>query len=99
MHYFILIQWSDEDHVYLVTLPEWEGHTNIPTTHGATYEEALQHGQEVLTDQWTSGANTDGRCPSRGCLPRAHNAQTTLRSYIRYSPAGTQMFFFCFDLI
>ena len=50
MRYSILIQWSDADQAYLVTLPEWEGHTNNPVTHGATYEEALRHGQEVLAD-------------------------------------------------
>jgi len=42
--YSILIQWSDEDHKYIVTLPEF--HNNH--THGATYEAALKNAQEVL---------------------------------------------------
>jgi antitoxin HicB len=42
--YSIIIEWSDEDDAYIVTLPEF------PTchTHGATREEALKNGQEVL---------------------------------------------------
>jgi predicted RNase H-like HicB family nuclease len=40
----MLIQWSDEDQAYVVTLPEF------PTchTHGKTYEEAVKNGEEVL---------------------------------------------------
>jgi predicted RNase H-like HicB family nuclease len=40
----MLIQWSDLDEVYIVTLPEFGG----PKTHGETYEEAVKHGREVL---------------------------------------------------
>ncbi len=43
--YSILIQWSDEDQKYIVSLPEFGPYAH---THGDTYEEALQHGQEVL---------------------------------------------------
>lgn len=49
-HYSMIIEWSDEDQAYLVTLPEWAGRVNTPTTHGTTYEEAARHGQEVLAD-------------------------------------------------
>ena len=50
LHYSMLIQWSEEDQAYLVTLPEWEGHLFNwdAATHGATYEEAARHGREVL---------------------------------------------------
>jgi antitoxin HicB len=41
--YSVIIQWSDEDQAYVVTLPEWGCHT-----HGATYEEAARNAQEVL---------------------------------------------------
>ena len=43
-HYSMLIQWSDEDEAYVVTLPEF------PTwhTHRATYEAAARNGEEVL---------------------------------------------------
>jgi predicted RNase H-like HicB family nuclease len=41
----MLIRWSDEDQVFVVSLPEF-GPSN--QTHGATYEEAAKNGQEVL---------------------------------------------------
>ena len=43
--YSILIQWSNEDQKYIVSLPEFGPYAH---THGDTYEEALKHGQEVL---------------------------------------------------
>jgi len=42
--YSMLIEWSDEDQVYIVTLPEFGG----PKTHDETYEKAAKHGREVL---------------------------------------------------
>jgi predicted RNase H-like HicB family nuclease len=47
MKYSILIQWSEVDQTYVVSLPEWGEYAH---THGATYEEALQNAQEVLAD-------------------------------------------------
>ena len=44
----MLIEWSEEDQAYLVTLPEWANRVLMPATHGSTYSEAVQHGQEVL---------------------------------------------------
>lgn len=43
--YSILIQWSDEDRCYIVSLPEFGSYAH---THGDTYEEALKNAQEVL---------------------------------------------------
>ncbi|OUC16355.1 MAG: hypothetical protein B0A82_02220 [Alkalinema sp. CACIAM 70d] len=43
--YTIIIQWSDEDQCYVVSLPEWGDYCH---THGDTYEEALQNACEVL---------------------------------------------------
>jgi predicted RNase H-like HicB family nuclease len=40
----MLIQWSDEDDVFITTLPEFHG----CRTHGETYEEAAKNGREVL---------------------------------------------------
>jgi antitoxin HicB len=42
--YSMVIEWSDEDDAYVVTLPEFPS----CHTHGATREEALKNGQEVL---------------------------------------------------
>ncbi|QMS90282.1 type II toxin-antitoxin system HicB family antitoxin [Nostoc edaphicum CCNP1411] len=44
-HYTIIIQWSDEDECFVVSLPEWGEFCH---THGETYEEALKNAQEVL---------------------------------------------------
>jgi antitoxin HicB len=43
--YTIIIQWSDEDQCYVVSLPEWGEFCH---THGDTYQEALQNAIEVL---------------------------------------------------
>ncbi len=43
--YTIIIQWSDEDDFYVVSLPEWGEFCH---THGDTYEEAVKNAQEVL---------------------------------------------------
>ncbi len=48
LHYSIVIQWSNEDQAYLVTLPEWEGRVFNPVTHGDTYEEAIKNGHAAL---------------------------------------------------
>ena len=42
--YRMLIEWSEEDQVFVVTLPEFPNNR----THGSTYEEAAKNGQEVL---------------------------------------------------
>lgn len=46
--YSMLIEWSDEDQSYLVTLPEWVDRVRNPVTHGDTYEAAVHNGREVL---------------------------------------------------
>lgn len=45
LRYSILIQWSDEDQKYVVSLPEFGSYAH---THGDTYEEATKNAQEVL---------------------------------------------------
>ena len=42
--YSMIIQWSDEDGVYITKLPEFD----CALTHGSTYEEAARMGQELL---------------------------------------------------
>jgi antitoxin HicB len=44
-HYSIIIQWSEEDRCFVVSLPEWGEFCH---THGNTYEEALKNAQKVL---------------------------------------------------
>lgn len=48
-HYTMLIQWSDEDQIFIVSLPEWEEQARLlGHTHGKTYAEAVQMGEELL---------------------------------------------------
>ena len=47
MKYSVLIQWSDLDNAYIASLPEWG---EFASTHGDTYEEALENAKEVLED-------------------------------------------------
>ena len=49
MKYRVLIQWSDEDNCYLVSLPDLS-QKQVWVTHGDTYEEALKHGLEVMEE-------------------------------------------------
>jgi predicted RNase H-like HicB family nuclease len=60
--YSVIIQWSEEDQAYVVTLPEWGG----CHTHGSTYEEAARNAQEVL-DLLTETEAAEGQP-----LPPAH---------------------------
>jgi antitoxin HicB len=48
LHYSMVVQWSDDDQAYLVTLPEWDGRAFNPVTHGDTYEDAVKRGHEAL---------------------------------------------------
>jgi predicted RNase H-like HicB family nuclease len=45
LRYSIVIEWSGEDQVFVVSLPEWG---RLVHTHGATYEEALQSGKGLI---------------------------------------------------
>jgi predicted RNase H-like HicB family nuclease len=44
-YYSMIIQWSSEDEIYIVSLPEFG---NRAHTHGNTYAEAIQHGEKVI---------------------------------------------------
>jgi predicted RNase H-like HicB family nuclease len=44
-HYSMVIEWSDEDNAYIVSLPEWG---DLVHTHGETYAEAVAMGEELL---------------------------------------------------
>jgi predicted RNase H-like HicB family nuclease len=43
--YSMVIEWSDEDDPYIVSLPEWG---DLVHTHGATYAEAVARGEGLL---------------------------------------------------
>lgn len=45
LRYSMVIEWSNDDQAYVVSLPEWG---DLVHTHGATYEDALQRGKELI---------------------------------------------------
>ena len=47
LKYRIVIQWSDEDHCFLVSLPDFKDEQQW-VTHGETYQEALENAVEVM---------------------------------------------------
>lgn len=46
--YSMIVQWSDEDGLFLVTIPEFCDRVVMPCTHGKTREEAIHKGEEVI---------------------------------------------------
>jgi predicted RNase H-like HicB family nuclease len=55
-HYSMIIQWDERDNIYVVNVPELPG----CMTHGKTYEEALQQGQDAI-ESWITVAKELGR--------------------------------------
>ena len=43
-HYSMIIEWSVEDDAFVVSVPEFPGQH----THGATYEEAVKQGRDLI---------------------------------------------------
>ena len=56
LHYAMVIEWSDEDLAYIVTVPELPG----LQTHASSYVEAAQQGQEVI-ELWIQSREESGR--------------------------------------
>ena len=56
LHYSMVIEWSDEDRVFIVSVPELPG----CKTHGATYEEAVRQGQDAI-ESWLDAARARGQ--------------------------------------
>jgi predicted RNase H-like HicB family nuclease len=46
--YSMIVQWSDEDGLFLVTIPEFADRVVMPCTHGQSREEAIHNGEEVI---------------------------------------------------
>ena len=55
-HYSMLIEWSEEDQAYIVTVPELPG----CRTHGETYEAAVRQGQDAI-ESWIAARRASGR--------------------------------------
>jgi predicted RNase H-like HicB family nuclease len=54
--YSMVIEWSDEDQAFIVTVPELPG----CRTHGFTYEDAVRQGQDAI-DSWLDAQRAAGR--------------------------------------
>ncbi len=72
--YSMLIEWSDEDNAFLVTLPEWEGRVFGPVSHGRTYEEAVRRGQEALAALTASTQKHGESLPAPRTYASVHRA-------------------------
>lgn len=46
--YSMIVQWSNEDQLFLVTIPEFTDRVVMPCTHGKSREEAIRNGEEVI---------------------------------------------------
>lgn len=46
--YSIIVQWSNEDQLFLVTIPEFSDRVIMPCAHGKTRSEAILNGEEVM---------------------------------------------------
>jgi predicted RNase H-like HicB family nuclease len=68
--YSMLIQWSDEDQLFLVTIPEFTDRVIMPCTHGKTREEAIHNGEEVI-EMYLEAWETEGES-----IPHPRTLQT-----------------------
>lgn len=46
--YSTIVQWSEVDRLFLVTIPEFSDRVIMPCTHGKTRQEAIIRGEEVI---------------------------------------------------
>jgi predicted RNase H-like HicB family nuclease len=58
-HYSVVIEWGDEDELYVVTLAGWEAAGYHGHIHGNTYAEAVAAGQEFLAS-WLDYIQQEG---------------------------------------
>ncbi len=56
LHYSMIIEWSDEDQAFVVSLPEFPGQH----THGDTYEKACAQGRDLI-ETWVDIYQQDGK--------------------------------------
>ncbi len=46
--YSMVVQWSEEDRLFLVTIPEFCDRVMMPCTYGKNREEAIRNGEDVI---------------------------------------------------
>lgn len=67
--YSLLIQWSNGDSLYLVTVPEFSELVMQPCTSGRTYEEAVNNAQEAI-DSYLAYCDEEGITPPSPAIPQ-----------------------------
>jgi predicted RNase H-like HicB family nuclease len=65
----MIIQWSDEDQLFLVTIPEFAERVVMPCTYGKTREEAIHNAEEVI-EMYLEAWHAEG-----GSIPRPNLLQ------------------------
>jgi predicted RNase H-like HicB family nuclease len=50
--YSMLVQWSEEDQLFLVTIPEFIGYVVMSCTHGVRRKETIRNGEKVIEMCW-----------------------------------------------
>jgi predicted RNase H-like HicB family nuclease len=55
----MIIQWSEEDQLFLITIPEFADLVVMPCTHGKTCEKAIHNGEEVI-EMYLEAWQTEG---------------------------------------
>jgi antitoxin HicB len=77
----MLIEWSDADQAYIVTLPEWERAGALAHAHGATYAEAAQKGHDLIAFLFEAAQHNNDRIPTpAGYDARAYTSDETAES-------------------
>jgi antitoxin HicB len=70
--YQVVLEWSEEDHCYVATIPAWQN----AKTHGATLEQVSRNAREVLLLLIRDAQRRGERCPAR---VMAHSGNLRLR--------------------
>ncbi|PZD75521.1 hypothetical protein C1752_00178 [Acaryochloris thomasi RCC1774] len=67
----MVIQWSDEDQLFLVTIPEFADRVVMPCTHGQNREEAIRNGEAVIEMYLEAWRSENERIPKPRTLQMA----------------------------
>jgi predicted RNase H-like HicB family nuclease len=57
--YSMTVQWSNEDQLFLITIPEFADRVVMPCTYGKTREEAIHNGEDVI-EMYLEAWETEG---------------------------------------
>jgi antitoxin HicB len=81
----LIVQWSDEDQLYLVTIPEFSDIAIQPCTYGKTYKEAITNAQEAIAC-YLESCQKEGLVPPQPVSAAARAAAILMRLEGRLLP-------------